>query len=71
MYFIRYIIYDWIIVIGYSKRELGTINMLCPPRKIGIILQGNEKKGKFFFLANGHECLKPKKEPSYRASRIL
>ena len=33
MYFIRYIIYDWIIVIGYSKRELGTINMLCPPPK--------------------------------------
>lgn len=32
VYFIRYIIYDWIIVIGYSKHELGTINMLCPPK---------------------------------------
>lgn len=32
--------YDWIIVIGYSKRELGTINMLCPPNYKG------KKKGK-------------------------
>ena len=40
MYFIRYIIYDWIIVIGYSKHELGTINMLCPPNYKGM------KKGK-------------------------
>ena len=40
MYFIRYIIYDWIIVIGYSKHELGRINMLCSPNYKGM------KKGK-------------------------
>ena len=54
MYFIRYIIYDWIIVIGYSKHELGTINMLCPPNYKG------RKKGK-----NGSQKKKnlPRKVP--------
>ena len=71
MYFIRYIIYDWIIVIGYSKHELGTINMLCPPNYKGM------KKGKKWqpetkiCLEKCHDCLKPKNDASYRASGIL
>ena len=34
MYFISlYIIYDWINIMGYSKQESSTINMLYPHKK--------------------------------------
>ena len=35
MYFIPInIIYDWITIMEYSKHELGTINMMYPPKEI-------------------------------------
>ena len=62
VYFISiYIIYDWITIMGYSKHELGTINMMYPLKKFVLChpflpITATSPQKAIFFRPQGGRC---------------
>ena len=60
-YLYIYIIYDWITIMGYSKHELGTINMMYPPKEIVLChpflpITATSPQKATFFRPQGGRC---------------